>query len=64
MPKLYEIDQHRKIQIDEPDWEDKEEIYHFYHIDGMYSLCKDSKGNTIHFAAWTNVKDLGDYNGT
>jgi hypothetical protein len=25
------------------------------HIDGMYSLCRDDKGNIYHPAAWTEV---------
>ncbi len=27
----------------------------FDHIDGMYSYCKDTAGNVIHLAAWTEV---------
>lgn len=30
----------------------------FHHIDGMYSLCSDDKGNYIHLAAWTEVEVL------
>jgi len=28
----------------------------FCHLDGMYSLCKDSEGNYCHIAAWTEVE--------
>ena len=32
--------------------------YCFGHIDGMYSYCKDPKGNVVHFAAWTKVRKV------
>ena len=32
--------------------------YLFDHIDGMYSYCKDSAGQIVHFAAWTKVYKL------
>lgn len=32
--------------------------YLFDHIDGMYSFCKDSTGQVVHFAAWTKVYKL------
>ena len=32
------------------------EIIKFLHIDGMYSLCKDSEGNIVHLKAWTEVE--------
>ena len=32
--------------------------YLFYHIDGMYSFCKDSAGQVVHFAAWTRVRKV------
>jgi hypothetical protein len=35
-----------------------EDLFTFYHIDGMYSYCKDSKGTVHHFAAWTKVFKL------
>jgi uncharacterized protein YhfF len=28
----------------------------FYHIDGMYSYCKNGEGETVHLAAWTEVE--------
>jgi len=30
----------------------------FDHIDGMYSLSTDLKGNMVHLAAWTEVVPL------
>ena len=32
--------------------------YLFDHIDGMYSFCKDSAGQVVHFAAYTKVYKL------
>jgi hypothetical protein len=37
---------------------DIDDLFTFYHIDGMYSFCKDSKGTVHHFAAWTKVFKL------
>ncbi len=31
------------------------DVFTFFDIDGMYSMCKDSTGQTIHLAAWTKV---------
>lgn len=33
----------------------------FDHIDGMYSLCKDMQGKTVHLAAWSEV-EIDDLN--
>ena len=32
------------------------EVYTFRNLDGMYSYNHDSKGNVVHFAAWTEVE--------
>jgi len=50
--KLYELSK-RNIWVRE-----KETGYEFlfYHIDGMYSFCKDRDGNIVHPAAWTEVE--------
>jgi hypothetical protein len=32
------------------------EILDFYHIDGMYSLCRNMKGEIVHLKAWTEVE--------
>jgi hypothetical protein len=37
------------------DFKEQEELF-FDHIDGMYSLCKDSKGNPVHLVAWAEVE--------
>lgn len=28
----------------------------FFHVDGMYSYCKNSNGDIVHIAAWTEVE--------
>jgi hypothetical protein len=35
---------------------DVADVFHFDHLDGMYSFCKNSAGQVMHFAAWTKVK--------
>ena len=32
-----------------------EELF-FYYLDGMYSYCKNSKGQVVHLAAYTEVE--------
>lgn len=32
------------------------EILDFKHIDGMYSLCYDKDGNSVHLVAWQEVE--------
>lgn len=32
------------------------EVYHFSHIDGMYSYCKDERGRVIHLPGWSEVE--------
>jgi|GEM_PF-858395 len=32
----------------------------FYHIDGMYSYCKDDDGNVVHLVAWADVEVVRD----
>lgn len=34
----------------------KDEILQFFHIDGMYSLCKNSNGDWVHLVAWAEVE--------
>lgn len=34
------------------------EIFHFFHIDGMYSYCANNKGEVVHLPAWANVTVL------
>ena len=37
-----------------------DEELEFYHIDGMYSYCKDDDGNVVHLVAWAEVEVLRD----
>lgn len=36
----------------------KDEIINFHHLDGMYSYCTDSEGNTVHLKAWAEVEPI------
>lgn len=36
-----------------------DEIF-FDHLDGMYSLCKDKEGNTVHLIGWAEVEIIND----
>lgn len=47
--KLYEIPRHTRIKVGDA-------RLMFERIDGMYSICYDADGNTIHLAAWTEVE--------
>ena len=33
-----------------------DDILEFSHIDGMYSYCKNSKGEVVHLVAWAEVE--------
>lgn len=52
--KLYDVPRNTPI-IFTDDKGEKHKFF-FHHIDGMYSLCKDEQGNTVHLAAWTEVE--------
>jgi len=45
----------RKIPPAAPEIEE-DEILDFYHIDGMYSLCKNMKNEWVHLVAWAEVE--------
>lgn len=51
--KLYDVPRNTRIVV--TDGDDKY-FYHFHHIDGAYSYCKDDDGNVVHLAAWTEVE--------
>jgi len=36
----------------------RNEIVTFYHIDGMFSYCKDKDGQPVHPAAWTRIEEV------
>lgn len=55
--KLWDVPRHSKIKLD---LGNKEEILNFDHVDGMYSLCFDSRGRPVHIAAWTEVEVVND----
>ena len=33
-----------------------DEVFTFFKIDGMYSICYDQEGNIVHWAAYTSVE--------
>lgn len=57
MYKLYELPRNTLIRV--PELDNMELM--FYHIDGMYSYCKDSKEQVIHLAAWTEVEIVNEH---
>jgi len=65
--KLYDVPNHSMIKvigdIETPiaSPEIKEgEILDFKKIDGMYSFCKNSKGEIVHLVAWADVELVGN----
>lgn len=61
--KLYEVPNNTKVRIIEtpnlpPSAVDikENEVLKFFHIDGMYSYCKNEEGKLVHPAAWTEVE--------
>ena len=38
------------------------ERFKFYRFDGMYSLCQDMKGNTVHIHCCADVKVIESFN--
>ena len=64
--KLYEVPNNTEIRvigdIKTPPASNpinEEEILFFSHVDGMYSHCLDSKGETVHLVAWAEVEIVG-----
>lgn len=53
--KLYEAPRNSRIKYCYENYE-----YHldFYHVDGMYSLCMDDNGQTVHLSASADVEVL------
>lgn len=44
---------------DAPDFNPNELVL-FFHIDGMYSLCKDRAGQNVYLKAWAEVEVVED----
>ena len=66
--KLYDVPRNtyvRLLEDNEPPpagiKSDRGQIIKFGHIDGMYSYCTDTNGNTVHLKAWTEVEIVSDY---
>jgi len=61
--KLYNVPNNTKINVLEnilippgAIYIKRNEELMFYHIDGMYSYCKNKNGNVVHLVAWADVK--------
>ena len=58
--KLYELTKGDKFIVVFEDEQGvavkSEEVFTFFKIDGMYSICYDQDGNTVYWAAYTPVE--------
>lgn len=36
------------------------EIYHFHHVDGMYSYCTNKHRHTVNMVAWAEVEIVSE----
>ncbi len=57
--KLYEAPSDVRIRVIDDEFKQENGKYmevNFHHLDGMYSLCTDDDGNTVHLAVWTPVE--------
>jgi len=50
--KLYELPRDTYFSIQD---DDRQRVYLFKNLDGMYSVCYDMSDELIHIAAWTDV---------
>ena len=53
--KLYELKRGSSFRIP---GDDSGRVFKLRHVDGMYSLCTDPEGNTIHIAAFQRVEPV------
>lgn len=64
--KLYNMDNNRFIKVVDTNIRippaapqiHNNEVLKFYHIDGMYSFCKNLQGETVHLAAFAEVVEV------
>lgn len=61
--KLYEILRNTRVRVINPEGVppgginiSDGEIVDFIHLDGMYSYCKNDKGEIVHLKAWQEVE--------
>jgi len=65
--KLYEAPRNSLVRVvgtptappDAPEVNDGE-VIKFYHVDGMYSYCKNEYGDIVHIPAWQEVEVLNE----
>lgn len=59
--KFVIADEHQEVRVPPAHVKfDLSDVFTFFNIDGMYSFCKDSKGQAVHLAAWTKVNKVKD----
>lgn len=63
--KLYEVPRNTKIKVIKSEGVppgginiSDGEIIDFKHLDGMYSYCKNDRGEIVHLPAWTEVEQV------
>jgi hypothetical protein len=61
--KLYEVPRGTKVRVIEAERPplgglpvSDNEVVEFFKIDGMYSFCRNVKGDIVHLPAWTEVE--------
>lgn len=61
--KLYDVPRNSKIRViggiktpPSSTQINEDDILEFSHVDGMYSYCKNSKGEVVHLVAWSEVE--------
>jgi hypothetical protein len=37
-----------------------DDVVLYFHVDGMYSLCRNKGGEMVHLKAWTEVELIGE----
>jgi len=65
--KLYEVPLNSLVRVLEtpeipPDSQEvtKGEVIKYYHIDGMYGICKNQENVMVYIKAWTEVEILNE----
>jgi hypothetical protein len=54
--KLYDVPPGSRVRV----IGDLNDELKFHHIDGMYSLCTNQKGEPVHLVAWAEVELICD----
>lgn len=51
--KLYDVPRNSYIKFANSE---NNEVYHFHHVDGMYSFCLNKNGEVVHIQAFADVE--------